>query len=612
MERFDECSVLIPSATLEDFPTNGTTDDARSLLAAWTVLWHPVLLARTEQMPTWYRADSPPSPDGPRVVTVPRSSIDQVPTEFRRKCEANPHCRWIEGKDRHEMLAALDLSIDDSGLPAEADLAPLSCESRPLALDDFFAAGYLVLQTQIMTRRLRYTSNLDELHLQSRIVAAAKAFLERQSAECAEALHDVFDCLSEERDHYFSSDPHLLELTLLTPRVLSQAIKDGWIDRLGQRGQGGDESNGVLATPSNLLISADVCRAASQQPELQSSLRTLVSLPAIGWAGGGLDESDQAGEPDRRTVRPTNCLDLQTHREAVDRLHQSFREASDVMGEAPRVFGQLSGLFPADLMSNLAEIGYRGVVPIDFVHGTGFGDESKVLLGSDGNELEALVARPIDAADDTFFLALGAELGEAIDGGEVATGLFVHWPDHVCDSFRDLRRAATWCVAMGRFWTLERYFVDGEKPYHTGSLESVGRHAADAVIDALSETTTLGELAKSFRKAVEAETDQVTLGIASLADPRRLDQADDSIDQTLAHAIGVKTLDPADPNQSVIFNPHAVAIRRSTQLFDGGPNANESFVFASSRTRNQGEKPSCQITFDVPALGIGRVGATER
>ena len=60
MPVFDECCVLIPVSTLEDFPSDLSDYDARSLLAAWTVLWNPHLLAQTEQIPTWYRADSPP------------------------------------------------------------------------------------------------------------------------------------------------------------------------------------------------------------------------------------------------------------------------------------------------------------------------------------------------------------------------------------------------------------------------------------------------------------------------------------------------------------------------------------------------------------------------
>ncbi|NND99181.1 MAG: hypothetical protein HKN47_17830, partial [Pirellulaceae bacterium] len=110
MAPFDECSVLIPVATLEDFPSDANDSDARSLLAGWTVLWHPKLLAQSGQIPTWYRADSPPEPDGPRIVVVPDPSFDQLPSGFENKCKRNHDCQWIQGADRAQMLAALGLS----------------------------------------------------------------------------------------------------------------------------------------------------------------------------------------------------------------------------------------------------------------------------------------------------------------------------------------------------------------------------------------------------------------------------------------------------------------------------------------------------------------------
>lgn len=141
MAPFDECCVLIPSATLEDFPTNAADFDARSILAAWTVLWHPQLLAQTEQLPTWYRADSPPDIDGPRIVVVPTLSVDQLPRGYEAKCQKQGDCRWITGETREEMLAALDLAPSPT----------LKTDHRELDICDFFAAGFASLQIQVMT-----------------------------------------------------------------------------------------------------------------------------------------------------------------------------------------------------------------------------------------------------------------------------------------------------------------------------------------------------------------------------------------------------------------------------------------------------------------------------
>ena len=610
----------------------GPDSDARSLLAGWTVLWHPLLLAQTEQMPTWYRADSPPTPDGPRVIVVPEPSLGQIPSDFRRKCEANPDCLWVTGADREEMLRAFKFAGDD------AAAKPLEFSGRALGVEDFYAAGFLTLQIQIMTRRLRYTSNLDELHLQNRITAAAKAFRDRDAESAAEALHDVFDSLSEERDHYFSSDPALIDLTLLTPGTLDAAIDDGWIERLEQSARADDEGNGILGTPRNVLIDGDVAQQLCQATESGNdgryqSFRKLLSGQTIGWAGGGASDSG-----------PEHCLDALTMAKARHRFESGTTLAEKALGSSPQVFGQFAGMTPADLVPALAALDYRGVIPIDFSSGSGFGDESKVIVSGGGSDLEALTAKPIDAASDAAFLSIGAHLGEAIDTGEVATALLVHWPDRVCDSFLDLCRAATWSVAMGRFWTLNSYFTDGERPYHHGNLQSVSGDSANEIAEAVADPNsdhTLHSIASRFRETVRQESNRTTESIATLAKPGLADEqqpgessderhADDEharisickaigIDPQQArpcHRAGHRAGERADERVDepagavstrdlMCFNPHGTATRQQGLLSGGAPSKHD-YVYASS----DGGNDRCDVTFDVPAMGFTRLSAT--
>ncbi|MFG0263433.1 MAG: hypothetical protein ACF788_13660, partial [Novipirellula sp. JB048] len=207
MASIDECCILIPVSTLEDFPKDASDEDARSLLAAWTVLWHPRLVAASQQTPAWYRADSPPEFErGSRVITVPSLSLAELPDGLEAKYRQCDSVQWITGGSRDEMLNALGLLESVTSLPSEG---------RTIGAEDFFALGYAMLQTQIMTRRLRYTSNLDEIHFQTSLVNAADAFVANEAVACAAALHECFDALAQERDHYFSSDPHLVDLTLI-------------------------------------------------------------------------------------------------------------------------------------------------------------------------------------------------------------------------------------------------------------------------------------------------------------------------------------------------------------------------------------------------------------
>ncbi|MEL6106101.1 MAG: hypothetical protein AAFU85_08695 [Planctomycetota bacterium] len=582
MDTFDECSVLIPTATLEDIGDCRSDSDARSLLAAWTALWHPALLAQTEQLPSWYRADSPPAPDGPRVIAVPAGSLESLTSDFRQRCENNSQCRWIEGETRAEYLVALDLDAEDP--------ETLQHQGRNLSNADFFAAGFVALQIQIMTRRLRYTSNLDEIFLQTRMVAAAKAFVDRDGEAATAALHEVFDCLAEERDHYFSSDPHLIDLALLTPEVLDQAIESEWLGRWTDA-ISGDESSGVLATPKNLLLDGPVAKHLLSGGARYDALRDALRLDQIGWAGGG-------------PADPSEPLDSMTLQQAEQAFAAGTELAADAVGESPTVYARLSGSTPADLAHGLIHQGYRGVLPIDFAGGTGFGDEAKVLLSTGAGEIEALTAKPIDAASDRAFLTIGAQLGEAIDTGEVATGLLVHWPDRVCDSFLDLRRAASWGVALGRFWTLPGYFRDGERPYHSASLKALSKDAPSEIAKRIDENNdTLASMAESFRETVRGEADRVRGALARLANPK-LDWGTEDESVSVLRAFELTPADETTAN-AICLNPHATGSRNQIALAEGAP-GNESFIYATS-----GNSQRCEVTFDTPAFGFTRLTASQ-
>ena len=82
----------------------------------------------------------------------------------------------------------------------------LKISPREITVNDFFAAAYAALQVQIMTKRLRYTSNLDELHLQTCAVNAAKAFVKGDVNTASDAA-DLFDSLARGKGSLFFVRP---------------------------------------------------------------------------------------------------------------------------------------------------------------------------------------------------------------------------------------------------------------------------------------------------------------------------------------------------------------------------------------------------------------------
>ena len=581
MPVFDECCVLIPVSTLEDFPSDLSDYDARSLLAAWTVLWHPRLLAQTEQVPSWHRADAPPEPTGQHLFTVPNPSIDMLPDGYQTRAEQAEETCWVTGDSRDEMLQKLKLE------PCQ----PLTDGSRTVTEQDFFAAAYASLQIQVMTRRLRYTSNLDEIHLQNRLVTAAKAFIDGKAEESIAALHDVFDCLAEERDHYFSSDPHLVDLVLTSESTIEALLQlaSQTTSKKAASDQEQETEPQIKPAPCNILLDADICQTLTQSTDPRvEMLKDLLKSGTLGWAGGG---------PPQGT-----CLDAMTLSQAESLFIDSYKQIEQAIGLAPPVYGRFAGTTPSDLTATLARIGYCGMIPIDFAGGRGFGDEAKVIMQSAAGDLEALTAKPIDAASDAAFLNLGAQLGEAIDSGEIATALLAHWPGKACDSFTDLQCIASWSLSLGKFWTLADYFREGEHPYHNGNLPASSPDAADWLSAVIADGTPkpIEAAAEKFRQRLIAEQSQLLVGMTRLTSGKTdtTDTESPTAGIDLARAMGFTINEKTEDGDILLLNPHSNGLRTRVST-KGNPPPKAEHIFATSK-----EGKVTETTVDVPGCGF--------
>lgn len=622
MPSFDECLILLPSSTLEDFPSDASAADARNLLAAWTVLWHPSLIAATRQNPTWYRADSPPEPRENQLVVVPTLSLSRLPESYKSRLQATEGSVWLGGETRAEMLKALELKA----LELEALGSAFSGQDNPdtstavnalvhagrsIGPEDFFAFGYAILQIQVMTRRLRYTSNLDEIQVQKRVVAAAEAFVSGDAAKAIESLHEAFDSVAEERDHYFSTDPALVDMTLLTPATLPILLAESslsvslrpssteetssLVPTASELSKPGELSSGRLATPVNVLIDDDVIAAIKENGANPATQNLLDQLRRghIGWAAGG---------PGSNVV-----FDTLTYRDCQQQLERAYDAAKEAIGIAPKVYARLAGSTPADLTRSLVALGYVGMTPIDFTGGTGFGDESKVMRREGGAEIESLTARPIDANNDASFLALAPRLGEMIDAGEVATGLLAHWPGNVCDSYRDLRRVASWSLALGRFWSLESYFTQGEHPYHHSNGSTQSLEAAERLVDGVvgQMPDPISRIVKQTRQSITELRDELLQGMLALASGKPGSSSIPSTD--LARALGAEPVESGSAKSgagaAIVLNPYASAQRLNVRI--SGEAIAEKHIYGVSREHGQ-----TIVTLDVPASGFASIRAS--
>ncbi|MCC7333861.1 MAG: hypothetical protein IT422_02120 [Pirellulaceae bacterium] len=467
--KLRDCVLLLASYELDGFPRTLPSQSARDLLSGWIAMWHPRLLAALEAAPRWQSAAQLPSELNDILFVLPALAVEKLEADAEQRiADAGGHLlrpnqtTWRDFQDQLLRIATssglLEVSRNESigesiGEPASQSCAPLASPSTPALVeelrDDFAALGYAFLQIQLMTRQLRYTSNLDLLQFGQQLTSAAQAALADDRSEAERWLQACFDALGQERDHYYSLDAHLIDITLLAPTTLGKSLT-AQLERTGQ----------ADSPPTAYLASGELLRELSgSYPQRLSELQSAVQQRQACLVGG-LD-----------IERPHALM----QREQIARDYARGRTAYQTCGfEPPRVFARRSyGLTP-DSVSMLRRWGFEGCLLIAWAGGSyPHGAQPKISWEApDGTFLSALACDALDAADPASYLALGWKLGDALEHQHVPSVLFAHWPNRSCEFAELLARVCRRTPALGKWKLADDYFANTDQPYHQERLSA--------------------------------------------------------------------------------------------------------------------------------------------
>ncbi|EAQ82486.1 glycoside hydrolase family 38 N-terminal domain-containing protein [Blastopirellula marina] len=423
---YQEVFILVPCHSFEDFPTHHRGDEAASLLACWSAMWRPELIAATGKMPAWARIDSPPDELEGRLLLIPLVSEQEMQAGFARRAKESGAKVIRKMVDRDETIAA---ALEGLEKPANLD--------EELAAD-FVALGYCYLQTELLTRQMRYSSNLDEVYFGEKLVAAAQSAVIGEAEASRVLLQTCFDVLAEERNSFYPVDSYFLDLTLCASTTL-----------------GALASELQNAQPCNLVASGEVISLLAQShPETASQLRDLLKAKKCGLVGGEFREG------------PLPLYDPET---LLANFHDGLAAYEKHLGHRPIVYGRRRFGLSSFLPQVLKSLGFHGAIHATMDDGK-FTHSSQTKVswqGNDGCKIDAIARPPLDASTADSFIALFQRLSEAMDSDHVATVCFAHWPGRVSPWYEDLRRIARYSKGLGSFLTIERYFSETElPPYH--------------------------------------------------------------------------------------------------------------------------------------------------
>lgn len=431
--KFEELIILLPCHSLEDFPTHHEGDDAQGLLANWSALWHPAFLASSEAIPAWYRADDPPEEVANRLIVVPGVAQSEIPTGFAQRAKESGACFIRNKLDREEIVQTALQSLDGGAAAVTEDIAM-----------DFLALGYCYLQVELLTRQMRYSSNLDEIHFQNQVIAGAKAAVEGNEELAKEKLAACFDVLAEERDHYYPVDAFAVDLTMLAPTTIGPSLRE-----MLQSG-----------SAANLLLSGELLEEiAKNEPDTLSAIKQALDAGRLGVIGGEYAEQR---------------LPLLSVEAIFANLKKGLTIYEQLLGKRPTIFGRRRfGLTPM-LPQILSQLGFEGALHATLEDGV-FPEGSQVKVrweGSDGSGIDAIARSPLDASKPETYLGLAVKMGETMDMDHVAAICLAHWPGRVSPWYRDLQRINSYCSALGKFVTIEDFFRETDLPVHNDRFEA--------------------------------------------------------------------------------------------------------------------------------------------
>jgi len=454
---YQKVVVLIPSHSLEDFPTELGDKQAESLLNAFSVAFHPKLVVATGLMPGWHRADEPTTDVDGSLIIVPTACDDQLPAgwvELAREQGAvvvsglHDRCDMVgvalaglkdspvagdEADSETSPDGAASHADDDSVAPdtdsSDVDIATADLSEEIVA--DFHALGTCWILLELLTRQMHHFNSYDEVFFEKTLVAAARDAVKGDADGVEVSLRASYELLLEARERFFPVDCYLLDFCLLAPDMAGEKL---------------DELLRQDAPVNYLLRALDAKEMAESHPETVELLKKAWDEGRADVAGGDLQELAAPLVPLESAI-----LDLQRGR-------ATFRE---IFQREPTTWGRRRyGLSPM-LPQLLQKFGFHS--GLHFLLDDGIypdNEQSRMRWEAcDSSSVDAYSRIPLAADSATTWLRFPERMAETMESDQVAALALARWPETKCPFFQDLRQIQKYAPVLGRFVTFEEFFL---------------------------------------------------------------------------------------------------------------------------------------------------------
>ena len=414
--------VLLPCYSLEDFSIYRAEEEAGEIFSAFSAAYHPALIEALEKTPRWERAGNPTSNIPHRLVIIPPCCESKVPRQ------------WLKNVEESGAVIVRDKGTREE-IAAEA-LEKLGASSEGFDEDDietFYALGYCHLASELISRKLRYMSNLDTQNFFKKIEEAVPRLRAGERDLYEKATRRAFELLAVSKTYFFPTASRILDLT--------------WLDRAGfdalgamltRRRRRAESTNLVLSTRQAALLEEEA-------PGVIALLREEIAARRVRVAGGDMDEAPLYLLPPEVIAR---------------RLLDAHRFYAEKLGTVPTLYGRLSAGFSPLLGEILPLCGYRGAL---FFTRDGWRpnkeNQSRIdWTGAGPNRLALLARNPLSAESHKTFMEFSDKVGYNASSDYAQTIVLEHRPGRERPWLADMARMNRYAKVLGEVTDLEKYF----------------------------------------------------------------------------------------------------------------------------------------------------------
>lgn len=414
--------VLLPCYSLEDFSIYRAEEEAGEIFSAFSAAYHPALIEALGKTPRWERAGNPTANIPRRLVIIPPCCESKVPRQWLKNTEEGGAV-IVRGKSTREEIAAE--AIEKLGAAGDA--------FDEDDIETFYALGFCHLSSELISRKLRYMSNLDTQNFFKKIEEAVPHLRAGERDQYEKAIRRAFELLAESKSYFFPTAARLLDLTWLDRSCL-EALGEMLKKRRGR------------AEPTNLVLSTyQVTLLEEEAPEILALLREEIAARRVRVAGGDPDEA------------PLYLLSPET---IARRLLDAHRFYAEKLGTIPTIFGRVGAGFSPLLGELLPLCGYRGAL---FFTRDGWKpnkeNQSRIDWTGTGKNRLALLARvPLSAESHKTFMEFSDKVGYNASSDYAQTVVLEHRPGEECPWLADMARMNRYAKVLGEVTDIEKYF----------------------------------------------------------------------------------------------------------------------------------------------------------